>query len=370
MVSVSCHHSCVLKIRSALLAYGLFPICLAAAAPGSGFTQVPQRTFTNPLLSSGPDPWVIFHDGFYYYMNSTGRNLMIRKTRSIADLGKAKKKVVWKPPRNGPYSHELWAPELHFLNNRWYLYFAADAGQNSGHRIWVLENDSPDPLHGRWKMRGKLADPSDKWAIDASVFENKGQLYAVWSGWPGNQNGEQDIYIARMSNPWTIEGNRVRLSAPQLPWETIGDNPGDGNAHVNINEGPEILEHGDSLFLIYSASGCWTDSYTLGMLIASRDSDLLDPASWRKSDHPVFAPSPAAHAYGTGHNSFFKSPDGKEDWIIYHANPEPHQGCRNFRSPRAQPFTWNPDGTPDFGTPVPLDKPIPRPSGEAAALNQ
>src|SRR5690348_13240502 len=99
-----------------------------------------SQTFTNPLLPTGPDPWVIYKDGFYYYMNTTGMNLTIWKTRSIADLKTAEKKVVWRPPASGPYSHEVWAPELHFLDAKWYIYFAADAGTNQTHRVWVIEN--------------------------------------------------------------------------------------------------------------------------------------------------------------------------------------------------------------------------------------
>ncbi len=134
--------------------------------------------------------------------------------------------------------------------------------------------------------------------------------------------------------------------------------------HVDVNEGPAVLQRNGRIFLVYSAGGCWTDYYGLGMLTASETSDLLDPSSWKKSSVPVFWQSPAAHAYGTGHNSFFKSPDGTQDWILYHANPEPNQGCGGRRSPRAQPFTWKPDGTPDFGRPLPVGSPIPSPSGE------
>ena len=297
-------------------------------------------------------------------MNTTGKNLTIRKTRRMSDLQDAEKKVVWTPPVQGPYSHEIWAPELHFIGGKWYIYFAADAGTNGTHRLWVVENSSPDPLTGSWSEPRKLADATDKWAIDASVFANKGKLYLIWSGWEGDGNGTQNIYIARLKNPWTVGSHRVRISTPQYPWEKVGDTPGDGMPHVDVNEGPEVLKHGNKLFLIYSASGCWTDYYALGEEVASADSNLLDPRSWKKVPHPVFSESPEAHAYGTGHNGFFKSPDGTQDWIIYHANSEPHQGCGHFRSPRAQPFTWNPDGTPAFGKPVPLDQPIPRPSGE------
>ena len=333
--------------------------------PACGQERPPESraTFTNPLLPSGADPSVIYRGGYYYYMQTTGGNLTIWKTRDVTDLRDAEKKVVWTPPQTGPYSHQIWAPELHFVDGKWYIYFAADSGTNETHRIWVLENASRDPLEGTWAMKGKLADPSDKWAIDPTVFENRGKLYAIWSGWQGDVDGTQNIYIARMKNPWTIEGKRVLISTPKFPWEEFGDLPKQKVRHVNVNEGPEVLQHDAKIFLIYSASGCWTDHYALGMLTALADSDLLDPAAWKKTQHAVFSESPAAHAFGTGHNTFFESPDHKQYWFIYHANPQANEGCNGHRSPRAQPFTWNPDGTPNFGRPIPLNTPIPKPSG-------
>jgi GH43 family beta-xylosidase len=335
-----------------------------------------QETLVNPLLPSGPDPWIVQRNGFYYYMNTTGSSLVIRKTRSIAALATAETKTVWRAPASGPNSRDIWAPELHWLRGKWYIYFAADAGRNESHRIWALENASPDPLEGEWEMKGKVADPSDRWAIDATVFEHASRLYMAWSGWEGAVNGAQNLYVAEMSNPWTIRGERVRISTPDLPWEKIGDlkprtaseiNPGADAAnpiHVDVNEGPEFLQYGDRVFLVYSAGGCWTDYYSLGLLTASASSDLLNPASWKKSAAPVFWLSPEAHAYGTGHNGFFRSPDGKEDWIVYHANAEPGQGCGRNRSPRAQRFTWNADGTPNFGRPAAAGTPIAAPSAK------
>jgi len=354
-----------LSLLKLVLAGGVLLPGLTNSLPG----QTPTTdTFTNPVLPSGADPWVVRKDGFYYYMNSTSRNLTIWKTRSIPDLKHAEKKVVWRPPASGPYSKEIWAPEIHFLEGKWYIYFAADSGRNPTHRTWVLENASPDPLQGEWVMKGKLTDVTDRWAIDASVFENRGRLYTIWSGWEYETNGVQSIYIAAMKNPWTIDGPRVRISTPTFAWETVGDlkpNAAAGDPeHVDVNEGPEMLKRGDKLFLIYSASGCWTENYCLGMLTASADSNLLDPASWKKSPEPVLAARPEAKAYAPGHCGFFKSPDGKEDWIIFHANSEPGQGCGRFRSPRAQRITWKTDGTPDFGQPIPLATPIRRPSGE------
>jgi GH43 family beta-xylosidase len=327
----------------------------------------PQQRFSNPLRSSGADPWAIYKDGYYYYMHTTGSRLIVWKTKNVASLSSADSSTVFVPPAGTSYSKQLWAPEIHFINGKWYIYFAADDGKNENHRLYVLENASADPLKGSWTLKGKIADPSDRWAIDGSVFEHKEQLYLIWSGWEGAVNGQQDIYICKMQNPWTLSGQRVRVSSPVYEWERHGDlHDANNPPHVNVNEGPQFLRHGEKLFLIYSASGCWTDNYCLGMLSADAASNLLDSASWKKNTSPVFATSVANGVYAPGHNSFFTSPDGKQDWILYHANAAPGQGCGRFRSPRAQRFTWNKDGTPNFGVPLPAGKALKLPSGGTA----
>src|SRR4051794_8472609 len=236
----------------------------------ASFLSYSQKTFTNPLLPSGADPWCIYKNGYYYYTNSTGKNITLWKTKNIAYLSTAEKKIVWTPPDTGAYSKEIWAPELHYFQQKWYLYFAADSGNNNDHRLYVLENASADPLQGKWIMKGKLTTPQDKWSIDGSAMEYKRKLYLIWSGWKGDKNGEQDIYIARMKNPWTVEGKRTLVSRPQYDWELNGDlHDANNPAHVNVNEGPEFLIHHNKIFLIYSASGCWTDYYALGMLTAN-----------------------------------------------------------------------------------------------------
>jgi GH43 family beta-xylosidase len=335
------------------LADGPVQVAAQAAAAPQG------DTFTNPLLQTGPDPWVVWWHGFYYYSNSSGTNLTLRKTADITDLRNTERKIVWTPEPGHPWSKEIWAPELHRWGNKWYIYFAADAGQNASHRIYVVENDSDDPTEGTWTLKGKVSDSSDKWAIDATTFEVKGQHYLAWSGWKGDTDGEQDIFIAHMSNPWTIDSPRTLISEPTYEWEKHGDLPG---RHVNVNEGPEMLMHGNKIFIVFSASGCWTDFYSLGLTQAKVGANLLDAQNWQKIDHPFLSTDPKAGAFGPGHNGFFKSPDGKQDWIIYHANPKAGQGCGNFRSPRIQRFTWNGDGTPNFGTPASLDETLKKPA--------
>lgn len=326
-------------------------------------TAQPGKTFTNPLLSSGADPFSFYKDGYYYYTNTLGNRIGLWKTKNIGELPAAEHKIIFTPPTGTMWSKELWAPEIHFLDGKWYIYYAADDGKNDNHRMYVLENASADPMQGEWVFKGKIADPADKWAIDGNVFIYNKQMYMIWSGWEGDTNGQQNIYIAKMKNPWTIEGNRVCIAKPQYSWETHGAlNDANNPPQVNVNEGPQALMNKNKLFIVFSASGCWTDFYALGLLEFTGKNNLLDSTAWRKKAEPVFVSAPENGVYAPGHNSFFKSPDGKEDWILYHANSQPGQGCGGHRSPRAQKFTWNKDGTPNFGTPVKPGDPLPLPS--------
>ncbi len=172
----------------------------------TGTLNAQDSTFTNPLLPSGADPWAIYNNGYYYYTNTTQDNITIWKTKNIANLATASKKVVFTPPATGGYAKELWAPEIHRIKNKWYVYFAADSGKNNSHRLWVLRNNRKDPFKGKWKIKGKLTTPGDKWSIDGTVYNHEGQLYLLWSGWEGDVNGQQNIYIAKMKNPWTVVG--------------------------------------------------------------------------------------------------------------------------------------------------------------------
>lgn len=310
-------------------------------------------TFTNPLLPSGGDPWVTRHDGYYYYTNSLNNRIALWKTRYMARLSQVEPVVVWRAPESGPNSTSVWAPELHRINGKWFLYYSAadKAHDDDAHRhIFVLENTSEDPTQGTWVSKGML--DTHYTGIDGTVFQWHQQLYFVYSAYVDDHS---DLVIAPMVNPWTLSEHQVDIAHPTYAWEMYGGR--------KILEAPEFLEGpGNKVFLTYSASACWSDHYALGMLTARKDADLTDPASWSKSSQPVFAQSPAHNVYATGHNGFFKSPDGSQDWIIYHANTGPGRGCGSVRSPRMQPFQWNTDGTPNFGAPVRAGEALPVPS--------
>lgn len=307
--------------------------------------------FKNPLVAQRADPWIYKHtDGYYYFSASVPEydRIELRRATTIDGLSAAAPVVVWGKHAQGAMSQYIWAPELHYLNDRWYIYFAAATiGVDSSHRIYVLENASSNPLSGVWEEKGQIKTNWESFALDATTFAHRGMDYLVWAQRDPEIRGNSNLYIAVMRNPWTIEGEQVMLSKPEYPWEIIG---------FWVNEGPAVLKKNGRIFISYSASA--TDAnYCMGLLTAPDGSELLNPQSWQKSVVPVFQSNDAAGQYGPGHNSFTVSPNGSHDILVYHArNYREIDGDPLFdpnRHTRVQRLGWNPDGTPDFGTPVP-----------------
>jgi GH43 family beta-xylosidase len=304
---------------------------------------------------------VLKRDSFYYFCVTTGGNIQIAKSTRLTRPGTPV--VVWQPPVQGWNRAHIWAPELHYLDGKWYIYYTGgEAGPPFIHqRSGVLESVTNDP-QGAYVDKGMLYTGDDisnpasaKWAIDLTPFRLNGQLYAAWSGWEENATTDrtpQHLYIARMSNPWTISSNRVKISSPVEPWE-------DG-AELDLNEGPELLKRNGKAFIIYSCRESWLPAYQLGQLtLGDTLRDPMVPAHWQKKG-PVF--SGTNEVYGVGHPSFTVSPDGTEDWIAYHTKKDPSPGWN--RDVRLQKFTWNADGSPNFGTPVARGILLPLPAGE------
>ncbi|UGQ47303.1 glycoside hydrolase family 43 protein [Massilia endophytica] len=314
-----------------------------------GSALAAEPVFNNPLVPQRADPQVVLQDDGNYYLAATVPEydrIELRRAASLNELGKAEPNVVWRKHGKGEMGAHIWAPELHRIGGKWYIYFTAGRADAIWEiRLYVLENSSPDPFKGEWIERGQLKTGWESFSLDATTFELRGQRYLLWTQTQPGVKGT-NIYIARMDSPLSISGPATMLTRPEFDWEKKGH---------DVNEAPAILVRNGRVFLTYSASA--TDAnYAMGMLTARDNANLLDAASWTKSPQPVMRSSAATGQYGPGHNSFTTTPDGKTDLLVYHA--------RNYRDikgdplhdpnrhTRAQVIHWRADGTPDFGEPV------------------
>nr|WP_320057273.1 glycoside hydrolase family 43 protein [uncultured Bacteroides sp.] len=361
-----------MKIEWYLSLAALF-LCISCGTKGTREKKesVTRGTYTNPLLPSGTDPSAVFLNGKYYYTHGTEDKILLWATSDITDLAHATCKTVWLP-KEASSSYHLWAPDINYINNKWYIYFAADDGNTDNHQLYVIENTSPDPMKGEFKMKGCIMTNKEwNWGIHASTFVNKGVQYLLWSGWPKRRISAetQCIYIAKMKDPWTLDSPRILISKPEHEWERQWVNPdGSRTAYpIYVNEGPEYFHSKGykKVIVYYSASGCWSPYYCVGMLTADADSDLLNPASWTKSPVPVFSQSLSGGVYGPGSVSFVPSPDGKELYMLYQARDVPNgdTGGPETRSPRMQRIDWDVNGMPVLGIPVRDGVALPKPSG-------
>jgi GH43 family beta-xylosidase len=312
------------------------------------------ETFTNPVWD-GADPWMVKEGENYYYCFSANNAIQVSKSKSMTRRDETR--AIWKAPKTGWNKACVWAPEIHFIDGRWYVYYAAgESGPPFIHqRTGVLCSKTND-VFSEYEDLGILYTGDDSsvpesniWAIDMTVFEHNGKIYAVWSGWGKQAKTDktpQHLYIQEMENSFTLKGKRVLLSSPEESWETGGP--------LNINEGPEVLKNGDQVFIVYSCRESWTPEYRQGMLeLKNVKADPLVRENWIKTG-PVFEGN--EKVFGVGHCSFVKSPDGTEDWIIYHSKKSTTPGWE--RDVRMQPFNWKPDGKPDFGKAILAGVPV------------
>ncbi|EOA86504.1 glycoside hydrolase family 43 protein [Exserohilum turcica Et28A] len=254
-----------------------------------------------------------------------GGHVEIWSADSLFDFEeRSKKTVIWRPPPNQPYSADIWAPELHAIQGRWYVYFAADdpAHGNKSHRMYVLAGPpaDEDPLEpSKWNFFGRLHGlPEDQWAIDGTVIFLQGSMLFVYSGWPFGTNADesrQEIYIIEMVSPTECTGQPVRISTPDLPFEFSGNS--------GINEGPQFLCSPDGRWMgiVYSCAGSWTHEYKMNILYYT-GGHPLDPRSWAKSNNPLLkAARDDSPPYGPGHGNFVlvNGPGGPEVWGVFHA---------------------------------------------------
>ncbi len=280
-----------------------------------------QLKYNEPWIIQRADPYVYKHvDGWYYFTASIPKydGIILRRAKTLAELPETDEVMIWEKHAEGVMGAHIWAPELHYLDGKWYLYFAAGEKESIWNiRPYILECEDPDPLTGTWVEKGKIqravGDPFsfESFSLDATIFENKGKRYYVWAEKVGVGPQISNLYIAEMETPLKLKTVQVLLTTPDYDWERQG---------YWVNEGPAVIKRSGKIYLTYSASETGI-AYCIGMLSADEEDDLLDPLSWKKERYPVLQSCVDKGIYGPGHNSFTVDENG-EPIMVYHARTE------------------------------------------------
>lgn len=308
-------------------------------------------TLQNPLsANAAADPVVVYHEGYYYATFTEALGIALYRSKDLKTVLTDEKIVVF--DLCDEVQGNIWAPELHYnpATDRWYIYAS---GSTSGWdfftiRMFCLESKTNDPF-GEYVFKG-FTDPNTL-AIDQTVFydEQSGTLYTAFSQFTDKG---QVITLAVMENPWTVSDKRIEVSYPRYEWERLGKTEGKDE---RVNEGPVFLYRNGKLCLLYSASGCWSEYYCLGLLEFTgedlTEESVMRRTNWKKSNKPIFRA--ANEVYGVGHCFFFDTPDG-QTWISYHGMHTPDAGEAG-RYMYIQPIGFDEKGLPVLGEPLARD---------------
>lgn len=310
-----------------------------------------EMIYNKPWILQRADPYVYRHtDGQYYFTASLPKydGIALRRSATLAGLAEAEEVRIWNKHESGIMSFHVWAPELHFLDGKWYIYFAAsDKDDIWALRPYVLMCEGDDPLYDPWVEKGMMQAAEDDafsftdFSLDGTVFENAGRRYYVWAEKVSVGKKISNLYIAEMETPWKLKTAQVLLATPCYDWERIG---------FWVNEGPFAIKRNGKVFITYSASETGID-YCVGLLTADEDADLLDPNSWTKSRQPVLRSNEELRIYGPGHNCFTTDEEGR-DIMVYHARTETEIVGDPLYNPNRHAMLmqvrWGSDGAPVF----------------------
>ncbi len=306
---------------------------------------VKQSNYPKEMIKGYADPNVFWYNGKYYFIatNENGqRDLNIREADTILKLKDAASSRIFEANPSGDMSGSIWAPELHSINGDLYIFFAAGRPYWNTVQSYVMKlKEGGDPLAASdWESPNKVLNKDGGYlytegiTLDMTYFEHHDEHYVIWAQrFIGDPNGSSDLYIAKINplRPWELMTDPIRMARPYYGWERWT---------TEVIEGAYVLKHGDKVFVTFSGSGV-DPTYSIGLLTANEDSDLLDPASWTKTNYPILNSESVPGEYGPGHNSYVLDEDG-ELVNVYHTMPQ----SGGHRNTSIRKVHWAADGTP------------------------
>lgn len=274
-----------------------------------------KTAYNTPFIAQRADPYILREGGKYYFTASVPEydRIILRCADTLEGLRQAPERELWHCHPSGVMSRNVWAPELHRIDGKWYVYFAAGERDDMWKiRPWVLACEGDDPMTDPWYEAGQVAVQDaftfKDFSLDMTTFTSGGRRYCIWAEKVSVGRKISNLYIAELSSALQMTTPQMLLSSPSYAWERHG---------FWVNEGAAFMRRDGKIYITYSASDTGP-AYCIGLLWANEGDDLMDISAWHKLNHPVLCTDEEKGLYGPGHNSFFTGDDG-EICMAYHA---------------------------------------------------
>ena len=309
--------------------------------------RIHQDRFEFPVAWHKADPCIGKWNGKYYFISTNDldheHTIFMREADSIPGLVTAQQVKILDAYTYPHLGNLLWAPELHVIDDRLYVFHAGTPQaflEEQSHVMALKEGGNPMKASD-WEMPRRVIkkDGSPLYGgegitLDMTEFETGGKHYVCWSQRqfvPVDQGAW--LYIAGIDpkEPWRLTTDPVLLSMPEYGW---------ANNHTFVDEGPFALITKDRVYLTFSSAAV-DSTYVVGLLSAEPGADLLNTENWVKENYPLLSSRSVEGEFGTGHNAYVTDDDGLV-WNTYHARP----GVNGPRSSGIRRVHFNAEGFP------------------------
>jgi GH43 family beta-xylosidase len=96
--------------------------------------------YSNPIWNpNGSDPFIVYTGGYYYLLTTTWTDVEMSRATTLEGLKASTKKVIYSTTTASRCCN-VWSPEVHYLNDIWYIYYTAGVSANlDSQTIHVLQ---------------------------------------------------------------------------------------------------------------------------------------------------------------------------------------------------------------------------------------
>jgi len=260
------------------------------------------------------DP-VMIKEGKTYSVFHTGRGISIKTSndkitwRNAGRVFDRNTLPAWHKEDIPAQDGSLWAPDIHYANGKYYLYYSVSAWMSFNSSIGLATNttlDSTLPAY-RWKDEGKVIDSRNGGegvnTIDPNAFrDNDGRLWLFYGSYKAG------LRLVEL-NP--VTGKLLNEQAPQPTTIT-----------TSLGEGVFVIKGGGYYYIFASRGRCCAGMNSTYQIVMGRSKNIKGPylnkegKSWVDNNYSLFLAGDSTEP-GRGHNGFFT--DGDTTFIVYHA---------------------------------------------------